>query len=42
MLSWRQIEKRATGSKSLDLEFLKKNTNYEGCYASDAHIGFFW
>lgn len=42
LLNWKQIEKRATGSKSLDITEFKKATRYEGCYESDEHIQFFW
>ena len=41
-LNSKQIETRATGSKTLDLALLKKISVYEGASASESHIQIFW
>jgi len=41
LMPWSQLEQRIAGS-SVDVDMLKKHTNYRGCSESDEHIKFFW
>ena len=42
LLSYKQLETLVCGATNIDIDILKENTEYEGCSASDQHIGFFW
>lgn len=41
-LNSQQVEARATGSKTLDLEKLKQISTYDGASSTDPHIKIFW
>jgi hypothetical protein len=40
--SWDDLEVAVTGSSKMDIDLLKKHTEYSSCSESDTHIGFFW
>jgi E3 ubiquitin ligase SMURF1/2 len=42
MLTWEEIEIRAVGNKILDLDLLKKITDYQCCDENSQVVKFFW
>jgi hypothetical protein len=38
LFTWQELEVQVCGRPKMDVELLKKNTEYEGCSASDSHI----
>jgi CRISPR/Cas system-associated endonuclease Cas1 len=42
MLNWEEIEIRAVGEKTVDIEKLKKITIYSGCSESTPVVKLFW
>ena len=42
MLDWEEIEIRAVGEKTVDIEKLKKITDYESCSETTPIIKLFW
>ena len=41
-MDWEQIESRACGEKTLEIDRLKEITNYQGCTESSPIIKRFW
>ena len=37
-----ELEAEVVGMKTIDVDYLEANTEYEGCSSSDPHIRFFW
>ena len=42
LFTWQELELMVCGRAEIDIKFLKQNTVYQGCAATDAHIVMFW
>ena len=42
LFTWNELELLICGKSVIDLELLRRHTEYSGCSPSDNHINFFW
>ena len=42
LMTWAELERRVCGTPTIDIELLKRHTEYSGCSASSAHVQYFW
>ena len=42
LFTWAELESEVVGVKTVDVDYLEQNTEYDGCSNSDPHVRFFW
>ena len=42
LLTWAELERRVCGTPTIDIELLRRHTEYSGCTAQSAHVQHFW
>jgi hypothetical protein len=42
LFTWQEVEIETVGTRTVDVDYLQQNTEYEGHSSTDPHIRFFW